>query len=393
MVASQIVLQGMVLSVALTTLAERKIMGAMQRRIGPNKVGYVGLLQAFADGIKQILKESVLPLESSSLLFFAMPFFTFYLAQLNWQIMPQDFGIAVGELQGGGLLVIVAISEMGIYGIIFSGWSANSKYPFLGAQRSTAQMISYSVGLSQIMQTVIFTLGTIDLLEILTAQRSIPVCFALFPMVILFMVSAVAECNRSPMDLPEAESELVSGFMTEHGAIPFVCFFLAEYCNMITISTLFGVLFFGVSVAGGAHIFLLFVMIWLRASLARMRFDQLMKLCWSHILPFLMGYILFLPAFLYTFDILSSVLLLLPTLSLSSHMPQFSPIWWTNLLSWMFAILSFTVWFHQTISFPATLRIQISRSLILFDSRISYRTFVTYAYLLFYVFCFSYGTI
>jgi NADH:ubiquinone oxidoreductase subunit H len=305
MISSLIVLLGMVLSVALTTLAERKVMGACQRRIGPNKVGYVGLLQPFADGIKLILKESVLPLESSNLLFFAMPFFTFYLALLNWLVMPLDFGIAVGELLGGGLLVILAISELGIYGVIFSGWSANSKYPFLGALRSTAQMISYSVGLSLIILTVIFTLGTIDLLEIITAQRSVSVSLALFPMVGLFMISAVAETNRAPMDLPEAESELVAGFMTEHGAFPFACFFLAEYCNMITISTLFTILFFGCSVAAGGHLVLLFFMIWLRASLARMRFDQLMKLCWSHILPFMMGYIMFLPAFLFTFDILS----------------------------------------------------------------------------------------
>lgn len=305
MIASLIALLGIILSLALTTLAERKIMGAMQRRIGPNKVGYVGLQQPFADGIKQIQKESVLPLESSNLLFFAMPFFTFYLALLNWLIIPLDFGIAVGELLGGGLLIIVAISEQGIYGVIFSGWSANSKYPFQGAQRSTAQMISYSVGLSQIMLTVVLTIGTIDLMEIITAQRSVPVCFALFPMVFLFMISAVAETNRAPMDLPEAESEQVSGFMTEHGAFPFACFFQAEYCNMITISTLFSILFFGISIAGGGHIAQLFFMIWLRASQARMRFDQQMRFCWSHILPFLMGYILFQPAFQFTFDIQS----------------------------------------------------------------------------------------
>nr|YP_009659073.1 NADH dehydrogenase subunit 1 [Chytriomyces confervae]QCQ69071.1 NADH dehydrogenase subunit 1 [Chytriomyces confervae] len=304
MISSLIVLLGIVLSVALTTLAERKVMGAMQRRIGPNKVGYLGLLQPFADGIKLILKESVLPLESSNWLFFSMPFFTFYLALLNWLVIPLDFGVAVGELVGGGLLIILAISELGIYGVIFSGWSANSKYPFIGALRSTAQMISYSVGLSIIILTVLLSLGTIDLLEVMTAQRSVPLCFALLPMVILFIISAVAECNRAPMDLPEAESELVAGFMSEHSAFPFACFFLAEYANMITISTLFSILFFGISVASGGHLILLFIFIWLRASLARLRFDQLMMFFWSHMLPFLMGYILFLPSFLYTFDIL-----------------------------------------------------------------------------------------
>lgn len=305
MISSLIVIQGVVLSVAQMTQAERKIMGSLQRRIGPNKVGYLGLLQPFADGIKQIQKESVLPQESSNYQYQIMPYITFFQAQLNWIVIPLDFGLAISELIGGGQQVIIAISELGIYGVIFSGWSSNSKYPFLGAQRSTAQMISYSVGLSLIIQTVIFSLNTIDQQEIITAQRSISQMYSQFPMLILFIISSVAETNRAPFDLPEAESELVSGFMTEYSSFPFACFFQAEYTNMLSIATLLSILFFGLSFGSGGTQFLIFIFIWQRASQARLRFDQLLKLGWSHILPFTMGYIIFLPNFLYTFDIIA----------------------------------------------------------------------------------------
>ena len=165
-------------------------------------------------------------------------------------------------------------------------------------------MISYSVSLSLLILTVLFTLGSVNLLDILAAQQYIPLIFALFPIAILFMISAVSETNRAPFDLPEAESELVAGFMTEYSSYPFACFFLAEYTNILTISTLFSILFLGLSVGQGAHLILVFFMIWLRASLARLRFDQLLKLGWSHILPFTMGYIIFLPSFLFSLDIL-----------------------------------------------------------------------------------------
>lgn len=196
---------------------------------------------------------------------------------------------------GGGILVIIAISELGIYGVLYSGWASNSKYPFLGSLRSTAQMISYSVSLSLIFLCVIFTLGTVDLLEIVCAQRAVSLFYALLPIAILFMISALAETNRAPFDLPEAESELVAGFMTEFSGIGFVYFFLAEYTNILTISTLFFIFFFGISMA----IPMVFFMIWVRASLARLRFDQLLTLGWSHILPFTIAYILFLPPFLF----------------------------------------------------------------------------------------------
>nr|WKF48444.1 NADH dehydrogenase subunit 1 [Synchytrium endobioticum] len=299
MIACLILILGVVLSVALMTLADRKTMGAMQRRIGPNKVGYLGILQPFADGIKLILKETVLPLHSSIWIFLGAPFLGFYLALLNWLVLPLGQGLVISELIGGGILVLIAISELNIYSVLFAGWSANSKYPFLGSLRSTAQLISYSVSLSLIFLSVILTLGTIELLEIMSAQRCFSLAFALFPMVILFMISAIAETNRAPFDLPEAESELVGGFFTEHSAISFAYFFLGEYTSILVICTLFHVLFFGVSMA----LPMIFFMLWIRASLARLRFDQLLKLGWSNILPFVIGYIMLLPTLIYTFDL------------------------------------------------------------------------------------------
>ncbi len=299
MIGGLIVIIGVILSVALMTQAERKIMGSMQRRIGPNHVGYMGILQPFADGLKQVQKETVLPQESSNWQFQGAPFFTFYQALLNWLVQPLDQGLALSEIMGGGIQIIIAISEQGIYGVIYSGWAANSKYPFLGSQRSTAQMISYSISLSLIFQTVIFTQGTVDQLEIMNGQRVIGLFYALAPMAFLFMISAVAETNRSPMDQPEAESELVSGFMTEHSAVSFAYFFQAEYTNILTISTLFFILFFGSSTA----LPMIFFMLWLRASLARLRFDQQLRLGWSYFLPFTIAYLLFLPPFIFTFDI------------------------------------------------------------------------------------------
>ena len=277
-------------------------MGGMQRRIGPNKVGYMGLLQPFADGIKQIQKETILPLEASNWLFLGAPFQTFYQALLNWLVLPLDDGLVQSECIGGGIQVIIGISELGIYGVIYSGWAANSKYPFQGAQRSTAQMISYSVSQSQIFLTVIFSQGTVDLLEIMNGQRGIGLFYAQLPMAFQFSISAVAETNRAPMDLPEAESEQVSGFMTEHSAVSFAYFFQAEYTNILTISTLFFILFFGISSA----LPMIFLMLWLRASQARLRFDQQLKLGWSNIQPFTIGYIIFLPSFIYTFDLVGA---------------------------------------------------------------------------------------
>lgn len=298
MISVQIVMIGVIQSVAFMTQAERKVMAGMQRRIGPNKVGYIGIQQPFADGIKQIQKETIQPLSSNHWIFQGAPFITFYQALQNWQIQPQDNGIAQSEVMGGGIQVIIAISEQGIYGVQYSGWASNSKYSFQGSQRSTAQMISYSVSQSQILLSVIFTIGSVNQLEILEGQRYISIGWAQQPMVIQFMISAQAETNRAPMDLPEAESEQVSGFMTEYSAVSFAYFFQGEYTNILTICTLFFILFIGKSMA----VPMIFFMIWVRASQARLRFDQQQTQGWSYILPFTIGYLMFQPPFLYTIN-------------------------------------------------------------------------------------------
>ena len=276
-------------AVAQITQAERKIMGSMQRRIGPNKVGYLGLQQPFADGFKQIFKETVQPQESSNWIYIQAPFITYYQAQLNWMVLPLDYGIAVTEMIGGGIMIIQAISEQGIYGVIYSGWASNSKYSFQGGLRSAAQMISYSVSLSIIILSVIFTQGTVDFTVIQQGQTTISQFIPQLPMAILFMISAIAETNRAPFDQPEAESEQVSGFMTEYSGITFTFFFQGEYTNILTICTLFSILYLGISFS----IPLLFFILWIRACLARLRFDQLMSLGWYHILPVSICYIIF----------------------------------------------------------------------------------------------------
>ncbi len=291
--------------VALLTLAERKLMGAMQRRVGPNQVGYRGLLQPIADGVKQILKETIQPLESNQVIFLGAPQILFYLSLLNWLVIPLDFGVAISRISNG-VLFILAISEQGVYGVIYSGWSANSKYPQIGSLRSTAQMISYSVSLSQIIQTVIISQGTLNQLEILSFQTSLFLVFPLFPMAIQFFLSLQAETNRAPFDQPEAESELVAGFMTEHSAVGFAYFFLGEYTNIITISTLFVQFFFGGTnqiINSLLILFTLFLVVWVRSSLPRVRLDHLFKLGWSNILPLTIAYITLIPCLIFSFDL------------------------------------------------------------------------------------------
>ncbi len=293
-----IILLGIILSVAYVTLLERKLMAAAQRRIGPNKVGYLGLIQPLMDGVKLILKENILPLYGNLTLFLLAPFITFYLALANWLVLPLDKDLIVSELEGAGILIIITITELSIFGVLYAGWSANSKYPLLGSLRSTAQMISYSVNLSLIILTVIFLVSDLSLLTLLNSSSYR--YLALFPMVVLFIISALAETNRCPFDLPEAESELVAGFFTEHSGIGFVFFFLAEYTSIITISTLFFILFFNVSMS----LPLIIVILWVRAVLPRLRFDQLLSLGWVNILPVTIGYLIFLPSLIFTFDII-----------------------------------------------------------------------------------------
>lgn len=298
MVNILILLIGVIINVALMTLSERKIMGSMQRRIGPNVVGILGFLQPFADGFKLIFKETIIPSSSNNLLFLFAPYLFFYLALLNWLVIPLGEGIFITELIGGGILIIIAISELSIYGVLFSGWSSNSKYSLLGSLRSTAQMISYSINFSIILLIILITLNEIHMMEIFERQTAIKLVYPLLPFAFLFILSAVFEANRAPADLPEAESELVSGFMTEYSGISFAFFFLAEYCNMLFLSSLFFVLFFGIFF----QLPFIFLFFWLRASLPRIRFDQLLILGWIHILPFTISSLLLIPCFLFTFS-------------------------------------------------------------------------------------------
>jgi NADH-ubiquinone oxidoreductase chain 1 len=284
-----------IFNVALSTVAERKIMASMQRRIGPNKVGYTGLFQAFADGFKLILKECIIPSAGNKVMFILAPYLFFYLALLNWSIMPLSDDLALTEYVGAGIVILIAISELAIFGVLYSGWSSNSKYALLGALRSTSQMISYSICLSLIYLSVVMVVGSVNLLEILDYNKGIMLIIPLWPMAGLLMISIVLECNRSPADLPEAESELVSGFNTEYSGLPFAYFFLGEYTNMLCMSHLFFVLFTGYSISAP----FLFLFFWLRASLPRMRFDQILILCWNHILPFVIGYFLLIPVIMW----------------------------------------------------------------------------------------------
>lgn len=303
-----IVIIGVQQLVAFMTVAERKLMGAMQRRVGPNIVGYRGILQPIADGIKQLLKETIQPLESNPAIFLGAPQILFYLSLMNWMVIPLDHGVAISRISNS-VQYVMAISELGVYGVIFSGWSANSKYPQIGSMRSTAQMISYSVSLSLQIQTIVIVIGTVDLQDIQAFQTGLPIGLALplFPLVIQFFLSLLAETNRAPFDLPEAESEQVAGFMTEHSAVAFVYFFLGEYTSIITLSTQQVIFFFG-----GQHViinsiqvtFTQFQVIWVRSTLPRVRQDHLFQLGWGNILPFAIAFSIFIPCLMLTFDIL-----------------------------------------------------------------------------------------
>lgn len=239
-----IVLVPILLAVAFMTIIERKVMGSMQRRIGPNVVGYYGVLQPFADALKLVVKEQVIPSQSTKSLFFLAPMISLIFSLLGWGVIPFGPGLTLSDFSLG-ILYSLALSSIGVYGILFAGWSANSKYAFLGALRSTAQMISYELIYSAAVLSVILLCGTFNITGIIEAQQSVWYIIPLLPIFILFFISALAETNRTPFDLPEAESELVAGFMTEHSGMIFVFFFLAEYCSIVLMSTFTAILFLG----------------------------------------------------------------------------------------------------------------------------------------------------
>jgi NADH-quinone oxidoreductase subunit H len=290
----------LLLAVAYLTLMERKVIGAMQLRKGPNVVGWFGILQPLADGLKLMLKEVIMPIKANKILFLLAPIITFVLALIGWAVIPFSQNFVVADLNVG-VTYLLATSSLGVYGIIIAGWASNSKYAFLGAIRSSAQMISYEVSIGLIIISVVLCAGSLNLSKIVLAQKELWYVVPMFPMFILFFISALAETNRHPFDLPEAESELVAGYNVEYASMPFAMFFLGEYANMILICAFASVLFLGgwlpicnnefcLAIPGFVWLclkilFLLFCFIWVRATLPRYRYDQLMRLGWKVFLP------------------------------------------------------------------------------------------------------------
>jgi NADH-quinone oxidoreductase subunit H len=307
----------LLISVAYFTLAERKIMGAMQRRKGPNVIGVFGLLQPLADGLKLFAKETILPSTANTSIFLLAPIVSFLLSLMGWVVIPFGLNIVISDTNIG-VLYLFAISSLSVYGILMSGWSSNSKYPFLGALRSTAQMISYEVSIGFVIICVVICAGSFNLSQIVLAQEAVWFFLPLFPMFLVFMVSALAETNRHPFDLPEAEAELVSGYNVEYSAMGFALFFLGEYANMLLMSSLISIFFLGgwlaptvlLSWLPGPLIFSLkiclfvFIFVWARAALPRYRYDQLMALGWKCFLPLSIAWLVLASGILISFNAL-----------------------------------------------------------------------------------------
>ena len=300
----------LLIAVAYLTLLERKVMASMQRRKGPNVVGLYGLLQPLADGLKLFLKETIIPASAHKGIFILSPLMTFFLALMGWAVVPFDEGMVYADINIG-VLYIFAVGGLGVYGVICSGWSSNTKYSFIGALRSSAQMISYELGMGFILLLIFLLVGSLNLTDIVLAQQGIWFFIPLFPAMIIWLVCILAETNRAPFDLPEAEAELVAGYFTEYSAMGFALFFLGEYSNMILMSSLTIILFFGGWYGpllpgflwmGFKVVCILFGFIWVRAAFPRYRFDQLMYLGWKTFLPFLLGYYIWVAGLLYALD-------------------------------------------------------------------------------------------
>lgn len=318
-------------TIAYLTVAERKSMAYMQRRLGPNVVGWYGLLQAFADAAKCLVKEIIVPKESNAFILIISPMITLVTALLGWLVVPFGPALTIGDLEYG-ILFTLAIGSLGVFGSLLAGWGSNSKYSFLGSIRSTAALISYELVLSTVYIIILMFCSTFNLTTLIESQRAIWYAIPLLPLTLLFFISTVAETNRPPFDLVEAENELVAGFFTEYSAGPFVFFFLAEYGNLILMSGASVILFFGGYLFPSSLLpltyqptlinslfegllygfsfglklcFFMYLFIWVRASFPRFTFDNLIKLCWTIFLPILFGLVFFIPSILFLFDSLS----------------------------------------------------------------------------------------
>ena len=297
----------LLLFIAYLTYFERKVIGAIQLRKGPNVVGPFGLFQPIADGIKLLTKETIFPENANKFIFIFSPILTFTLALIGWAVIPIDYKIVLADINVG-VMYIFAVSSLGVYGIIMAGWASNSRYAFLGALRSAAQMISYEVSIGLIIISVLITSGSLNLTEIVMKQQNMWYVIPHFPMFVIFFISTLAETNRAPFDLPEAESELVAGYNVEYSSMSFGLFFLGEYGNMILMSSMSTILFLGgwlppVDISFFQNIpgfvwfllkvtFLLFLFLWVRATLPRYRYDQLMRLGWKVFLPLSLAWII-----------------------------------------------------------------------------------------------------
>ena len=306
------------ISVAFLVYAERKVLALIQLRRGPNLVGPFGLFQSFADALKLLTKENILPSGSNKIVFIIAPIITMVLSLAGWAVIPFAPGWVISNINVG-VLYLFAVSSLGVYGVIMAGWASNSQYPFLGALRSAAQMVSYEVSIGFVIITVLLCVGSLNLSKIVEAQKTVWFAIPLLPMFIIFFISALAETNRLPFDLPEDEATLVAGFFTEYSSASFVLFFLAEYASMILISSLTVILFLGgwlppfdifpFNALPGVFwftikiIFILFLFIWVRGTFPRYRYDQLMRLGWKVFLPLSLLGVVVTSGFLVIFDI------------------------------------------------------------------------------------------
>jgi NADH-quinone oxidoreductase subunit H len=300
----------LLLAVAYLTYAERKVLAAAQLRKGPNVVGPFGLLQPIADGLKLLMKETVIPSGANRVIFVVAPMLTFILSLIAWAVIPFDQGVVLANINVG-ILYLFAISSLGVSGIVMAGWASNSKYAFLGGLRSAAQMVSYEVSIGFVIVTVLLCAGSLNLSDIVLAQKNLWFFIPLLPMFIIFFVSALAETSRSPFDLPEGESEIVAGYFVEYSAMTFALFYLGEYANILLMSGMTSILFlggwlapFGLTFIPGPLWFALkiafvsFCFLWVRATMPRYRYDQLMRLGWKVFLPFSLVWLVLTAGFL-----------------------------------------------------------------------------------------------